>query len=86
MRLDYNYMRALWNQFYGRKHHHLSAQLAPEQRKKLLKLIDCHYAYADQIALESFTAGFRLATGIAKELSGAWYFFEREEEKRAGIP
>ncbi len=81
MTVDYNYMRALWNQFYGgiatdpvcdEQHHHLSAQLPTDQRKELLKLIDCHNAYTDQIALESFIADFRLATGITKELSGAW--------------
>ncbi len=95
MTTDYNYMRALWDQFYGRivadpvcdeQHHHLSAQLPTDQRKELLKLIDCHYAHTDQITLESFVAGFRLATGIAKELSGGWYSFGREEEKQAGKP
>lgn len=90
---DYNYINALWSHFYGTKpkdpvsdelHHHISGQLDTDLRKQLLKLVDCQSAHTELVSLESFAAGFRLATGIAMELAGKWYSFEKEEERRAG--
>ena len=48
------------------------------------EVVDCQNAYEEMVSLESFVSGFRLAAGISMELAGEWYFFEKEEEKRAG--
>ena len=86
---DYNYMRALWNRFYERTeadtasdvlHHALSERLDKDNRKQLLRLVDSKSMYTEIVSLESFIAGFRLAVGIASELSGAWYDYNQEEE------
>lgn len=88
---DYNYMKALWSHFYGRippdpisdeLHHVLGEQLSKEQRKQLLRLVDSKNRHCEDVSLESFVAGFRLATGIAKEISGEWYDFDQDEEER----
>ena len=86
---DYNYMRALWNRFYegteadtasDALHHALSEQLDKDSRKQLLRLVDSKNMYTEIVSLESFIAGFRLAVGIASELSGAWYDYNKEED------
>ena len=86
---DYNYMRALWNQFYERTeadtasdalHHALSEQLDKDSRKQLLRLVDSKNMYTEIISLESFIAGFRLAVGIAAELSDKWFDYNKEED------
>ncbi|MBP3654195.1 MAG: hypothetical protein J6J04_02035 [Oscillospiraceae bacterium] len=86
---DYNYMRALWNRFYARSmedmtsnqlHTTLSEHLEPEERKLLLRLVDSKNFYTEIISLESFVAGFRLASGICKELSDEHYDYDIEEE------
>lgn len=62
----------------------LSEQLSEEQRKLLLSLVDMEALLREQMALDGFIAGFRLATGIARELSmEPPYFFDTEEEDRA---
>lgn len=90
---DYNYMRALWDRFYERTaadtvsdelHHTLSEQLDTDGRKQLLRLIDCKNMYTEIVSLESFIAGFRLAVGIASELSGAWFDYNKEEDTKIG--
>ena len=95
MMSDYDYLRALWSHFYGptpkdpvsdEQHHYLSKQLDPDLRKQLLKLVDCQTAHTEQVSLDSFVAGFRAAAGIARELAGEWYSYEKEEEQRAGKP
>ena len=91
MMRDYNYLRGLWNNFCGSPpgdpvsdelYRHLSRHLAEEQRKDLLKLVDCQSAYTEEVSLESFVAGFRLAAGIAMELDRKWYSYEKEEERQ----
>ena len=86
---DYNYMRALWDRFYDRTtedsvsdalHHALSERLDKNSRKQLLRLVDSKNMYTEIVSLESFIAGFRLAVGIATELSGAWFDYNKEEE------
>ena len=88
---DYNYLRGLWNSFCGSPpgdpvsdelYRHLSGHLESEQRKDLLKLVDCQSAYTEEVSLESFVAGFRLAAGIATELAGKWYSYGKEEEQQ----
>ena len=89
---DCDYMKALWNHFYGvipedsvsyEQYHRLNQQLAADLRKQLLRFVDCQNAHTERVSLESFIAGFRLAAGISHELIGEWYSFERAEEDRA---
>ena len=50
-------------------------------RKKLLRLLDAQNTLLVESKLMSFTAGFKLAWGLAKELEAdGLYSFEREEE------
>jgi len=86
---DYNYMRALWDRFYERTvvdsasddmHYALSEQLDKDNRKQLLRLVDSKNMYTEIISLESFIAGFRLAVGIAAELSDKWFDYNKEED------
>lgn len=86
---DYNYMRALWNRFYERSiedvqsnclHITLGERLEPDDRKLLLRLVDSKNFYTEQISLESFIAGFRLAGGICMELADEHYDYNIEED------
>jgi hypothetical protein len=92
----YEYMRALQQRFFtepkyadthreiNELHRHLAEQLNKDDRKHLLKLEDLEIGLRDDISLASFVAGFRLAWGIAKELSAeGMYSFADEEEQRA---
>lgn len=52
-------------------------------RRKLMDLIDMQNILCDEISLASFTAGFKLAIGIAKELeAGGLYSFDQEETEQ----
>ena len=54
------------------------------QRRKLMQLVDTQNLLREKISLASFTAGFKLAWGIAKELEAdGLYSFDHEEEQRA---
>lgn len=87
-----DYMKALMDEFYEpsidtetpRLQHALGEQLTKEQRKLLLRIIDEKNLYCENATLDSFIAGFRLAAGIARDLSGSWLSFEDAEEQRAG--
>ena len=58
-----------------------------EKRKKLLRLLDAQNLVLEEATLMSFTAGFKLAWGMAKELEAdGLYSFEREEEERICHP
>ena len=60
----------------------VSALLDKQGRKKLLRLVDAHTAAQEEMALSSFIAGFRLAWGIAMELSADGnYSYEQEQEQ-----
>ena len=60
----------------------VSALLDKQGRKKLLRLVDAHTAAQEEMALSSFIAGFRLAWGIAMELSAdGKYSYEQEQEQ-----
>lgn len=48
------------------------------QRRKLMQLVDAQTLLREQISLASFTAGFKLAWGIAKELE--WNDIQNEEQ------
>ena len=89
----YDYMKALQKRFDRQPHPELDAQVDRVQaelrrdmdaagRKKLLRLLDAQNALLAESTLMSFTAGFKLAWGMAKELeTDGLYSFEREEEE-----
>ena len=75
----YDYMKALQKRFDRQPHPELDAQVDRVQaelrrdmdaagRKKLLRLLDAQNALLAESTLMSFTAGFKLAWGMAKEL------------------
>ena len=89
----YDYMKALQKRFDRQEHGELDAQIDYAQvelrrdmdateRKKLLRLLDAQNTLLVEAKLMSFTAGFKLAAGIAGEL-GAPYSFEADEEQNA---
>ena len=89
----YDYMKALQKRFDRQPHPELYAQVVyareelrrdmdATERKKLLRLLDAQNALLVEAKLMSFTAGFKLAAGIAGEL-GAPYSFDADEEEKA---
>ena len=89
----YDYMKALQKRFDHQSHPELDTQIKSAheelrrdmdatERKKLLRLLDAQNALLVEAKLMSFTAGFKLAAGIAGEL-GAPYSFEADEEQNA---
>ena len=94
----YDYMKALQKRFDRQPHPDLDAQVEYAQkelrwnmdavgRRKLLRLLDAQNALLTESKLMSFTAGFKLAWGMAKELEAdGLYSFEREEEERICHP
>ena len=89
----YDYMKALQKRFARQPHPELYAQVEyareelrrdmdATERKKLLRLLDAQNALLVEAKLMSFTAGFKLAAGIAGEL-GAPYSFDADEEEKA---
>ena len=88
----YDYMKALQKRFDQQVHGELDAQIEYAQeelrqdmdaagRRKLLRLLDAQNALLVESKLMSFTAGFKLAWGMAKELEAdGLYSFEKEEE------
>ena len=94
----YDYMKALQKRFDRQPHPDLDAQVEYAQkelrwnmdaagRKKLLRLLDAQNALLAESTLTSFTAGFKLAWGMTKELEAdGLYSFELEEEERICHP
>ena len=89
----YDYMKALQKRFDRQPHPELYAQVEYAQeelrrgRKKLLRLLDAQNTLLVESKLMSFTAGFKLAWGMAKELEAdGLYSFEREEEEHICHP
>ena len=89
----YDYMKALHKRFDRQEHGELDAQIDYAQvelrrdmdaagRRKLLRMLDAQNTLLVESKLMSFTAGFKLAAGIAGEL-GAPYSFEADEEQNA---
>ena len=88
----YDYMKALQNRFDRQSHPELDTQIEYTHeelrrdmdavgRGKLLRLLDAQNTLLVESKLMSFTAGFKLAWGMAKELEAdGLYSFEREEE------
>ena len=91
----YDYMKALQDRFDHQEHTGLDEQVERAQeelrrdmdavgRRKLLRLIDTQNTLLAESTLMSFTAGFKLAWGMTKELeAGGLYSFEREDEENA---
>lgn len=53
------------------------------RRRRLMHLVDTQNLLREETSLASFTAGFKLAWGIAKELEAdGLYSFQKEEEQR----
>ena len=94
----YDYMKALQKRFDHQKYPELAEQVERAQeelrrdmdaagRKKLLHLLDAQNALLAESTLMSFTAGFKLAWGMAKELEAdGLYSFEKEEEEHICHP
>ena len=88
----YDYMKALQKRFDRQEHGELDAQIDYAQvelrrdmdatgRRKLLRLLDAQNTLLVEATLMSFTAGFKLAAGIAGELRTLYSFDADEEEK-----
>ena len=94
----YDYMKALQKRFDRQPHPDLDAQVEYAQeelrrdmdaagRRKLLRMIDTQNSLLAESTLMSFTAGFKLAWGMAKELEAdGLYSFELEEEEHICCP
>ena len=89
----YDYMKALQKRFDRQPHPELDTQIKSAQeelrwdmdatgRRKLLRLLDAQNTLLAESKLMSFTAGFKLAAGIAGEL-GTPYSFDADEEQKA---
>lgn len=94
----YDYMKALQKRFDRQSHPELDTQIKNAQeelrrdmdaagRRNLLRLLDAQNTLLVESKLMSFTAGFKLAWGMAKELEAdGLYSFEREEEEHICHP
>ena len=94
----YDYMKALQKRFDRQEHSGLDAQVEYAQeelrrdmdaagRRKLLRLLDAQNALLAESTLMSFTAGFKLAWGMVRELeTDGLYSFEQEEEEHICHP
>ena len=61
----------------------LAEHLDKPKRILLLRLLDAESRLKNEVSLESFAAGFKLAAGIAKELQAdGLYSYEEEIEQR----
>ena len=60
----------------------LQQKLDRRGQEQLLKLADLENELQDEISLESFSSGFKLALGIAAELAPS-YSLDDDEEQRA---
>ena len=83
---EYDYMKALWAQFYDSPTalaEPLPEDGSREERRRFLKLMDKLDERCETISLNSFIAGFKLAAGIAREITPSAYSFIEAEEERA---
>ena len=89
----YDYMKALQERFDEKQPEQLVSAVQAareglrdgidaESRRKLLRLLDAQNTLLARSTLMSFTAGFKLAAGIAGEL-GTPYSFDADEEQKA---
>ena len=91
----YDYMKTLHRQFFRepecselrseieQTRQVLRDGMDKESRRRLLYLTDCQSALREEVSLQSFLAGYRLACGIYRELlQEPPHSFDWEEEKR----
>lgn len=91
----YDYMQALQEKFfsddlYAKQRQEietirckLSHTLDKQQRKQLLQLVDAESQLREDMVLDSFITGFRLACGIGSELGkNNWYSYVKDVEQR----
>lgn len=91
----HEYLQALHQRFFQEPKHtdlheeieklrqELEGELSPSQRKRLLRLLDVQGYLKNDVSLESFTAGFKLAAGIAKELEAdGLYSYDTDVEEK----
>ena len=88
-----DYMKSLQKHFDRQEHNELDEcirrtreemrqDLGAESRRRLLRLLDAQNALLVDSTLMSFTAGFKLAWGIARELEAdGLYSFEKGDEE-----
>lgn len=89
----YEYLQALHPRFFQEPEHNdlyeeinvlrqeLESNMNPSQRKLLLRLLDVQNYLKNDVSLESFASGFKLAAGIAKELeTDGLYSYDAEVE------
>ena len=70
-----------------RAHEELRRDMDAAGHRRLLRLLDAQNALLAESKLMSFTAGFKLAWGMAKELEAdGFYSFEWEEEEHICRP
>ena len=90
-----DYMKALHQRFFRepactdvrdeieRLRRELREQMDRQDREKLLKLVDLGIELREETSLAGFTAGFKLAWGLSKELEAeGLYSFDEEETVR----
>lgn len=90
-----DYMRALYQRFFREpdvteleqdiEHTRQEVRdcLDKQQRRRLMYLVDTQDQLREEISLASFTAGFKLAWGLSKELEAdGLYSFDAEETER----
>lgn len=74
----YEYLKKLWSDFYGllkmdeesvKMASALENQLDRKTRWELIQLIDQMNLECERVSLESFISGFRVAMGVAREIS-----------------
>ena len=94
----YDYMKALQKRFDRQVHSETDTEVEYAQeelrrdmdaagRRKLLRMLDAQNTLLVESKLMSFTAGFKLAWGMAKELEAdGLYSFEQEEEEHICHP
>ena len=83
----YEYLKKLWSDFYGllkmdaeseNMASKLENQLDKKTRWELIQLIDQMNLECERVSLESFISGFRVAMGIAREVSYEVKFLEKD--------
>ena len=91
----YEYLQALHQRFFQEPEHNklheeinalrqeLENNMNPSQRKLLLRLLDVQNYLKNDVSLEGFASGFKLAAGIAKELeTDGLYSYDAELEEQ----
>ena len=83
----YEYLKKLWSDFYGllkmdeqseKMASAFEEQLDKKTRWELIQLIDQMNLECERVSLESFITGFRVAMGIAREVSYEVKFLEKD--------